>query len=359
MEFTMQDLIEFIKKMQSDNRIGSLEEAAIKQSIVLKILSLLGWDPFNIDEIEPDYRVGTGKIDFLLKSDKTNKVFLNVKKDLTNSQKLLEQLFQFATQKEIKIAIVTNGLLWNFFLPLMDGSPEERQFYAIEVQKGEAETIAQGFSDFLLKKNVISGNALKTAENLYLNRKKAMLVNEYLPKAWQKIINEPEKWLTNIISKATKDLCGYEPDPETVKEFMLSEIKTKASVLKVQPPPIADKIKKIMKKDIKGKSIKSFSFKGEKHDVHSWKAMVLKICEIMYNKHRDDFESILYISLEGRTCFSQNPHEFLECEKIAGTDIYLDLHLTVKDMLALCKEILLLFGYKEDELTIESKPIPS
>jgi hypothetical protein len=332
MEIKMQELIEFIKKIQSDNRLGSLEEAAIKQSIVLKMLSLLGWDPFNIDEIEPDYRVGTGKIDFLLKSDKTNKIFLNVKKDLANSQKLQEQLFQLATQKDIKIAILTNGVIWNFFLPLMDGSPEEKKFHVMEINKEEADNIAQGFSDFLLRKNVISGNTLKTAESLYLNRKKAMLVNEYLPKAWQKIINEPEKWLANIISKATKDLCGYEPDPETVKEFVLSEIKTKASMLKVQSPPIVDKIKKIMRKDFKGKSIKSFSFKGEKHDVHSWKAMVLKICE--------------------------NPHEFLECEKIAGTEIYLDLHLTIKDMLALCKEILLLFGYKEDELIIESEPTP-
>jgi hypothetical protein len=355
----MQDLIEFIKKIQSDNRLGSLEEAAIKQSIVLKILSLLGWDPFNIDEIEPDHRVGTGKIDFLLKSDKTNKIFLNVKKDLANPQKLQEQLFQLAAQGDIKIAILTNGLIWNFFLPLVDGSPEEKKFHVMEIHKEEVDNIAQGFSDFLLRKNVISGNALKTAESLYFNRKKAMLVNEYLPKAWQKIINEPEKWLADIISKATKDLCGYEPDPETVKEFVLSEIKAKANVLKVQPPPILDKTKKIMKKDFKGKSIKSFSFKGEKHDVHSWKAMVVKICEIMYDKHRDEFESILYISLEGRTCFSENPDEFLECEKIAGTDIYLDLHFTVKDMLALCKEILLLFGYKENELTIESKPTPS
>jgi hypothetical protein len=37
----------------------------------------------------------------------------------------------------------------------------------------------------------------------------------------------------------------------------------------------------------------------------------------------------------------------------------LDLHLTVKDMLALCGEILLLFGYKENELIIESKPAQS
>ena len=85
--------------------------------------------------------------------------------------------------------------------------------------------------------------------------------------------------------------------------------------------------------------------------------MALTICDIMFENHKEDFESILYISLDGKNCFSRNPHEFLECEKISDVDIYMDLHLTTKNMLALCKEMLLLFGYKENELFIESEPI--
>jgi len=49
----MKKLVEFIKKIQSDDRFGAFDEAAIKQGIVLKILSLLDWDPFDVDEVQP------------------------------------------------------------------------------------------------------------------------------------------------------------------------------------------------------------------------------------------------------------------------------------------------------------------
>ncbi|MBN1848598.1 MAG: hypothetical protein JW932_08430 [Deltaproteobacteria bacterium] len=354
----MQDLIEFIKKIQTENRINKLEEAAIKQSIVLKILSLLGWDPFNIDEIEPDFQVGDGKVDFLLKCDNSKKLFLMVKKDFNNGQNLQDQLFAWSVQWNIKLAVLTSGATWLFFLPLMGGNAEEKKILMFDIHFDRAEDIAQDLNAFLNKQNIISGEAQKAAENIYYDRKKAVLISEHLPKAWLKVINEPEKYLVDIIAKVTKELSGYEPDLETVREFVLSEIKTKASTLKVQQPPILDKIKKIMKKDVKGKTIKAFSFQGQKYEVHSWKAMVLKLCDIIYDKHKEDFENILFITLDGRNCFSRNPHEFLECEKIARMEIYMDLHLTVKDMLALCKEILLLFGYKENELIIESEPAP-
>ena len=63
----MDNLLEFLRDIQSDERFKSLDEAAIKQAIVLKILSLLDWDPFNIDEIQPKYGLEDGKIDFSLK----------------------------------------------------------------------------------------------------------------------------------------------------------------------------------------------------------------------------------------------------------------------------------------------------
>ncbi len=63
----MDNLLEFLRDIQSDERFKSLNEAAIKQAIVLKILSLLDWDPFNIDEIQPEYNLEDGKVDFLLK----------------------------------------------------------------------------------------------------------------------------------------------------------------------------------------------------------------------------------------------------------------------------------------------------
>ena len=353
----MKKLIEFLKKVKTDERLGSLEEAAIKQSVVLKILSLLEWDPFSIDEVEPDYHVEDGKIDFALKHNNSNRVFINAKIITNNYQMLQDELLNRAVSQNVQIAILTNGLSWWFYLPLMDGSPEKKLFHTIEIQHKDEKDIAQAFLNYLSKQNIISGKTLKTAEAIYNNKKKLSMINEFLPKAWQKILSEPEKWLADIITQATKDLCGYKPDKETVLNFILAHIKGDAQLLQSQPPPLADANKKMVKKDLKGKAIKSFTFKGKKYDVHSWKAMALTICDIMFENHKEDFESILYISLDGKNCFSRNPHEFLECEKISDVDIYMDLHLTTKNMLALCKEMLLLFGYKENELVIESEPI--
>jgi hypothetical protein len=351
----MKKLIEFVKQIQSDDRLESFDEAAIKQGIVLKILSLLEWDPFNIDEIQPEYSIGDGKVDFLLKHKNSNEVFLNVKQDMNDSQKFQEQLLNWAVELNVKIAILTNGHTWWFFLPLIEGGIEEKKIHVMEIHKEEAQDITQSFSVFLSKQNVISGKTIKAAEEIYNSRKRLMLIHEHLPKAWQNIINEPEKWLVDIIAEATKDLCGYKPDLEAVEKFIISEIKPKADILMAQSPLKLEESKKIDKKDYKGKAIKSFTFKGKKYNVNSWRDMLLKICDIMLEKHKDDITDILNISLRGKNCFSKNPHEFLECKKISNIDIYMDLHLTVKDVLVIYKEVILLFGYKEKDLIIENR----
>ena len=51
------ELLEFITEIKADKRCESFDEAAIKQGVVLKVLSFLGWDPFDMEEIHPAYDV--------------------------------------------------------------------------------------------------------------------------------------------------------------------------------------------------------------------------------------------------------------------------------------------------------------
>ena len=74
--------------------IEELNVTAIKQGVVLKVLSAAGWNPFDLAEVEPEYRTGRSIIDFALKSQSLGrgttaaapKVFIEVKdikEDLT------------------------------------------------------------------------------------------------------------------------------------------------------------------------------------------------------------------------------------------------------------------------------------
>lgn len=348
----MDNLLDFIDKMQSDERFQALDGASIKQAIVLKMLSLLDWDPFDMDEIQPEYDVKDGKIDFALTHDGMPKVFLGVKKEIKDIEASKAQFLDWAVQCKVPIAVMTNGFSWRFFLSLMDGSTEDKRVGALEIRDEAAKDVKKAFSDFLSKKNVFSDRALKIAEEIYNKRKKALIIEEHLPRAWQKILNEPEKWLGGIISEVTEKLCGITPDKEAVEAFIASTIKGNAD----RPPFKESTPSKNQKgrKDYEGKSVTSFTLEGKGYKVEAWKDLLLKVCEIMYGKHKDDFDSILYVTMKGRDCFSENPHAFLNSGKIAGSGIYVDLDLTEMLTLALCREVLSNFGHKESEFIIET-----
>ena len=353
----MQNLLEFIKKLQSDKRFTSFDEVATKQGIILKILSLLEWDPFNIDEIQPEYAVGDKRVDFSLRSNNSNKAFVVVEKVEKNLKNSREQLMDFAAKEGVKIAILTNGITWWFFSPHLGDDFEEKNFLTIQINEQKPEQITQRFLEFLSKRSVVSGKAAEAVENIYQAKQKAILIKEHLPKAWQEIMKEPEKWLVDIVIKVTEGLCGYKPDKETVKNFLSSDIEIKLKIpalIKPEPTSRPQEEKKAAQKLHTGKPINAFTFKGKKYMVKSWKDMLLKVCELINAEHKDKFEFLINLSTQ-EDAFSKDKDRILISEKIPGTDIYVNVDLTPKDTLALCYEAMSIFGYKESDLSIEAE----
>jgi hypothetical protein len=294
-------------------------------------------------------------VDFALKHQDSIKAFLSVKKDLNNFKEYIEMLLNWSVQCNVKLTIYTNGLSWWFFLPLIEGSIDDKIFCMIDTQKEKIEVADKKFSDFLLKKSIVSDSATKLAEDICNKRKEAMLINEHLPKAWEKIMNEPDKWLVDVISEVTESLCGYKPDIERVKEFVRSERKIQAEKSAASEISDTKKISNKVKKDYKGTSVKSFNFKGEKHNAKTWQDIPWKLCDILSKKHKDSFDSVLWIMLKGREFFSKDQHQFLMSKKIPNTKIYINTDLSDTVALALTNEILSNFGYNESDLVISTE----
>jgi predicted type IV restriction endonuclease len=365
----MKKLTEFIKKVQSDQRFASYDEAAIKQAVILKILSLLDWDPFDVDEVQPEYETGGGKIDFSLRQNARNKVFLLVNRGAKDFNTHQDKLLNQALQGKAEMAILTNGMTWWLFLPLLGGSAEEKRFHIIEMKEQSADEISEKLEEFLSKENMTSGKALKAAEDIYETRQRNFLIKEHLPKAWQKIIQEPEKWLADLVAEVTKELCGYKPDKETVEAFLAGEVQAKADIDRMirpepsassppPPPPRAqpEKAAPVRGEDFTGKSIISFSLDRKRHEVKSWKAMFLKLCDLVLPKNKkDELEVLFTLATPQREYFSKNPYEFLTGEKISGTNIYVDVNLSAREVVELSHKMLMLFGRKESDLSIEVK----
>jgi len=214
-----EELLNLINDFTKDKRLLSFDEAATKQAVILRILKVLGWDPFNVDEVYPEYSVGGKRVDYALRYNGRNKVFIEVKKVNEDLEKHQEQLLNYSFQEGVKLAILTNGISWWFYLPLREGSWEQRKFYTIEIYDQKKEDIVRKFEEFLSKENVVSGKAIENAENLYKSRQKQQLIKETLPKAWTKIITEPDELLVELLAEVVERLCGYKPDNEMVEQF--------------------------------------------------------------------------------------------------------------------------------------------
>ena len=357
-----EELLRLIHDFKKDRRLLSFDEAATKQAVILRILKALGWDPFTIDEVYPEYSVGGKRVDYALRYNGRNKVFIEVKKVNEDLEKHQEQLLNYSFQEGVNLAILTNGISWWFYLPLREGSWEQRKFYTIEIYDQETEDITKKFEEFLSKENVISDIAIKNAENLYKSKQKQHLIKETLPKAWEKIITEPDELLVELLAETTEKLCGYKPDNETVEQFLINIAQTHITQTKKkkptparlpssqvsQPPKVNAKIE-----NYTGKSIVAFTLKGIKYPVRSWKEMLIKITNLMLSAHRDQFDKILNLVGRKRPYFTRNPNELRNPERVDNTDIYVETNLSANSIVRLSKRIIELFGYRGDDLSIE------
>lgn len=126
----------------------------------------------------------------------------------------------------------------------------------------------------------------------------------------------------------------------------------------------ADKLKSIVKyydisypikesQGFRGSNINYFEFKGTRYEVDSWKNMLIKVCDIMKTSHKDKFEEVLTLSGRKRPYFSKNPEELRSSERIKGTEIYVETNLSANTIVKLSKNIISLFGYSDEDLSVE------
>ena len=354
-------LLEFIKGLKSEKKHVSLSEEATKMKYILAALSHLGWSTYNLDEVYPEHATASGRVDYALRHKNTNKVFIEAKKVGEPLEKHQPQLLKYSFEFGVKIAILTNGLTWWFYLPLHEGGWEQRRFYTIEINDQDAEVIADKFDDFLSQENVTSGKAIANAEAIYKSKQRNDRIKGTLPKAWEKLVSEQDKSLVDLISETTEKLCGLRPEDKAVKKFIASELKPGKVIItpksgKPKLPKPKTKTPKPVgpKKNYTGKSIQSFTFQGTRHQVKSWRELLTSVCAIMAANHKDSFEDILNLRGKKLLYFSKKPDQIKHPRQIEDTDIYVSTHWSAAGVVRICIKVIALFGYKPGDLSIET-----
>jgi predicted type IV restriction endonuclease len=220
------ELAAFIQKIQEGLRTGKyVNEAAISQQVLLPLLRKLGWPDDDPEIVRPEYSVGNQRVDYALFHRIIKPViFIEVKKP-GRTEGGDTQLFEYAFQQGIPLAILTDGREWFFYLPGESGEIAERCVYKLDILERDIEESAMRLRRYLEYKRVCEGSAFTDAKADYQDKTKNREIEKTFPRAWRKILETQDSILVDLLAETVADLCGYKPDLETTGRFIINQLR--------------------------------------------------------------------------------------------------------------------------------------
>jgi len=256
---TINQIIDEIRNGQFNN------EAEVTNGIVLRILDLLEWDTYNTKQVKPQYKIDNRFIDIALCVPNEKPIIIIEIKSIGKAINTDEQVLTYAFKTGVPVAILTDGQEWHFYFPSGRGSLTERRFYKLDLLERNIEDviqILQRYLDFNLVKN---NNAIENAEKDYKKQSKNKEIENSIPLAWNKLLEEKDEFLSDIISEKVADLCGYEPDTKSIFKYLneLSYNSTNYQQPKSEKEVKNNNIKINHLKNEHSSDFKGVKFKGE------------------------------------------------------------------------------------------------
>ena len=127
--------------LEHSQHLVEANEATTQQYVVLPILRALGWDDANLASMEilPEYTIGNRRVDYALRVRNAQNpvVFIECKRwDTPLSGTHETQIISYAFNSGVPIVVLTNGRMWEFYLPWVEGtSVSERIFCTIDIEE--------------------------------------------------------------------------------------------------------------------------------------------------------------------------------------------------------------------------------
>jgi hypothetical protein len=360
----------FLTDLRSGKKLSTLDEASTKQAIVLRLLSILGWDIFDVDEVYPDYPVNSTMISYALRVDKEIQLLIDVKGNQEKLDAHQKNFTAIAAQAGVDVGVLTNGATWWFFLATDREKSRFKRFFNCDFQEQKPDAIVEKLVEFMGRAKVARGDAVKSAKAAFHSQRQEIAANA-LPEAWNQLLSPPNKILMEILSEITEKLCGYRADASLVEKFIKNhlsiwQLDIPANAKTIDLPgfdatvktPLPSENKKNEKalperlRSYAGKRIKSYRFNGLQQDVRNWEEMLLSLCEFFAGSHLQDFEKVLWITDHQRVYFSTNSDELRIPEKIKKTNIYVETKLKPDEIVKIADDLMVEFGYDAKQLEI-------
>lgn len=348
-------IVQAVSDINRNPSLNELNETAMKQAVVLRVLDAAGWSAFDLSEVEPDFQVGSARVDYALKSgasarqrgSATPRVLVEVKSLSENldSERHQRRLMAHCGRAEVELALLTNGMRWLFFLWSPEVGRQEYRFCEINILE-DPEAAATELNNYLAKDRVANGQAVRSAERSLRERNRDELLRNSIVEGWQQVVRGLDEGLVELIATAAEQKTGTRPENRLVRRVLIENRADLLTSAVEGDAPVSGG----------GRSRpSSFTFLSERRDVRSWPELLVGVCSIMQERHPSDFEKILEIGGRKNRYFSRNADELVQPRPVGDTGIYASCQGAGVLIINRAGRVLQMFGYPEDSLTIETR----
>ena len=160
-------------------------------------------------------------MDYCLRHRGRDLVLVEVKKASATLGEHQRQLLQYAFGVGAELAVLTNGLAWWLYLPVVPGrSWEQRRFARIDFREHAVADVASALRRFLERDASVRGTAIEEAWMEFRSQERNRRVRDALEPAWVQVLSDPQSPLAALLSEKVEAISGHPPEPETIAEFL-------------------------------------------------------------------------------------------------------------------------------------------
>lgn len=349
---TLRETLDRISRMDAPTN----EQSTIMQ-IIQPVLSDLGWDVYNSNEVEYEYQVsplkGSGKVDIALMGKGGQCVGLvEAKAPRVNLDDYVMQLFRYdASNESGTVCVLTDGLEWRFYLPReKEGKPEERQFARLRLQEDPVEQITEVLEKFLSRSAVVSGEAEQEAAKTLKQLQEKSVINRRLPEIWHQMLTEPDEVLVDQVKNRVRADLGFSPSADQIAQFLAVAITPNRSDSSAGAAKFRSNDAGARKTLTKGKPPTAATFLGVKENLRSGIDLLDFIAVQLYNRHGQDL-----LDRVPKSQISRDTNDIGRPREIGIPGILIERNLGLLEIKARSYEWLRLFGYSDSELQIHEE----
>lgn len=196
------------------------DEAKVSQGIVMRVLQDLGWPVFDTGVVVREYTIQGRRVDYALVGKFRKPAVLLEVKRVGRIEVGEQQLFEYAFHGGAPIVVLADGRNWWLYYTFGEGDHRDRRFAEVDLQDGDPRRNADLLLRYLQREAVLGGEARKRAEADLEARWRRRTAVEALPAVWNRLRNEADGPLVELVRKRVEADCGVSPSADSVRRFL-------------------------------------------------------------------------------------------------------------------------------------------